>query len=185
MGERLLAVRFLILHGYQGNSPEHWQRWLARRLAADGHDVAYPDLPDADRPQLEAWLEALAGERRRGDIVVCHSLACVLWLHHRARGGPPARRALLVAPPCPDAGIPEIAGFFPVPRTPALAEGAELVCSDADPYCPVGAPTYYGAPLAVPCAVVERGGHLNVDAGFGPWPTALAWCYGAKNGVDA
>jgi predicted alpha/beta hydrolase family esterase len=28
------------------------------------------------------------------------------------------------------------------------------------------------------------GGHLNVDAGFGPWPAMEAWAQGAKNGVE-
>jgi uncharacterized protein len=184
MPARLLRVRFLILHGYEGNGPEHWQTWLAGRLRAAGEEVAYPDLPDPFRPRLEPWLAALERERREGDVVVCHSLACCLWLHHRDRGGAPAR-ALLVAPPCPEAGVPEILDFFPVPRRPELAEGAELVCSDADPYCPAGAAAYYAEPMRLPHDVVAGGGHLNVEAGFGPWPRALDWCYGAKNGVEA
>ena len=38
-------MRVLILHGYEGNTPDHWQTWLAGRLRENGHDVVSPDLP--------------------------------------------------------------------------------------------------------------------------------------------
>ena len=165
-----MAPRYLILHGLSGSGPDHWQSWLAERLGERGAEVAYPDLPDADEPRLAPWLAALDGQRTDDDVVVCHSLACLLWLHHRAAGGALARRVVLVAPPSEDAGVPEIMDFFPVPLDPALAEGALLVCSDDDPYCPGGAASRYGEPLQVPTTVVEGGGHLNPEAGYGPWP---------------
>ena len=174
----MAARSFLILHGLQGSGPGHWQTWLAARLRADGERVAYPDLPDADMPSLSAWRDALDGEIAAlpgAGIVVCHSLSCLLWLHHVAEGGPPAERALLVAPPSEHADVPEIAGFFPVPL-PALGGGARIVCSDDDPYCPEGAVTRYAEPLGIPVSVVPGGGHLNPEAGYGAWPAVEAWC---------
>jgi len=53
---------YLILHGYQGSGPGHWQTWLAGRLRSGDAAVHYPDLPDADHPQLRAWLDALDAE---------------------------------------------------------------------------------------------------------------------------
>ncbi len=181
-------MRVLILHGYEGNSAEHWQSWLARKLRRAGQDVAYPDLPDPLHPDLDAWLAVLEAERRGpSDIVVCHSLACLLWLHHRARGGAPAQRVLLVAPPCASAveEVPALAGFFPAPLDPRLAKHARLVCGDDDPYCPEGARAVYAAPLGISADVIAGGGHINADSGYGPFPGALAWVQGAKKGVDA
>ena len=175
---------FLILHGLGGSGPDHWQTWLAEQLRADGETVRYPFLPDALEPRLGAWLEALDAERDARQTVVCHSLACCLWLHHRARGGPPAERVLLVAPPGTDAGLPEIEEFFPVPLDPALAAGAMIVCSDDDPYSPHGAVREYAEPLGIEAEVVSGAGHINPETGFGPWPGLLRWCYGAKNGVE-
>jgi uncharacterized protein len=170
---------FLILHGLQGSGPGHWQTWLAARLRADSERVAYPDLPDADMPSPASWRSVLEGELAvlpQGEvIVVCHSLSCLLWLHHVAEGGAQADRALLVAPPSEGAGIPEIAGFFPVPL-PALNPGARIVCSDNDPYCPEGAATLYGEPLGIPVDVLPGRGHLNPEAGYGQWPAVEAWC---------
>jgi uncharacterized protein len=170
---------FLILHGLRGSGPGHWQTWLAARLRADGERVAYPDLPDAELPSLPAWREALGGELAAlpaGEtIVVCHSLACLLWLHHVSEGGAQADRALLVAPPSESAGIAEIAEFFPVPL-PRLADGARLVCGDNDPYCPEGADTLYGEPLGIPADVLPGASHIHPETGYGPWPAAEVWC---------
>lgn len=177
-------MRFLILHGWQGSGPGHWQTWLAERLRGGGGEVAYPLLPDPDRPDLDAWLVALEPLRAPGQVVVCHSLACCLWLHHRARGGPSAERVLLVAPPWPDPMPPEIAGFFPVPLDPSLAAGTRIAASDDDPYCPRGAAAAFGTPLGARVDLLRGAGHVNAETGFGPWPAVEAWAYGAKNGVE-
>jgi uncharacterized protein len=170
---------FLILHGLEGSGPGHWQTWLAARLRANNERVAYPDLPDADMPSLQAWRSRLQGEVEavpEGELVVlCHSLSCLLWLHHVADGGVQADRVLLAAPPSETANVPQIADFFPVPL-PKLKAGARLAASDDDPYCPEGAHTLYAEPLGVPFDVIPGGGHLNPEAGFGPWPEVEAWC---------
>jgi predicted alpha/beta hydrolase family esterase len=163
---------YLILHGWQGSGPGHWQTWLAGRLRSTDAAVHYPDLPDADAPSLHSWLDALRGELDaigEPPIVVCHSLACALWLHHVAAEGADAERVLLVAPPSL-AGVPDVlAGFFPVP---AVEPGnTRLVCSGDDPYCPEGATTLYPGPADV----LPGQGHINPDAGYGPWPAVEAW----------
>ena len=136
-------------------------------------------------PTLGPWLDTLDDELAAlgaETAVVCHSLACVLWFHHAARPAGPDRvaRVLLVAPPSAGANVAEIEPFFPVPVSPAPVRAAAgstvLVCSDDDPYCPEGAASLYGAPLGVETHVISGGGHLNPDAGLGPWPAAEAWC---------
>ena len=173
---------FLILHGLEGSGPGHWQTWLAGRLRAADAQVAYPDLPDADRPELRSWLDALARELdalASPPVVLCHSLACVLWLHHAAAGGALASRLLLVAPPSPESELEPLQSFLPAPLDAgalraSAPEGVRMVCSDDDPYCPEGAQRAYAA-LDVETDVLSGRGHLNPDAGLGPWPQVEAW----------
>ncbi|GAA1353889.1 RBBP9/YdeN family alpha/beta hydrolase [Streptomyces beijiangensis] len=175
---------FLILHGWQNHRPDgHWQRWLAGELTARGHRVAYPQLPDPDRPDLETWLDRLHTHLAdEPDTVVCHSLAVVLWLHAAARGGVSADRVLLVAPPSPEVltGNEEVAGFAePLATAAQLAAAAgttRLVAGDDDPYCAGGAAERYGKPLGLDTDVVPGGGHLSLHEGYGAWPSVLDWC---------
>ena len=178
-------MRYLILHGWQGSPDPHWQSWLAGRLQTAGHDVAFPVLPDPAPPDLEAWLAALAPLRAPGQVVVAHSAGCALWLHHRARGGAPADRVLLVAPPWPEPMIDELASFYPVPLERGLVPEARIAASVGDdPYCPAGAAARFAEPLGIPIDVLDGAGHVNTDAGFGPWPAALRWAYGENQGID-
>ncbi len=112
------ARRVLILHGWQGSGPDHWQTWLAAELARDGHAVRFPRLPECDRPCPDKWggalheeLEALAATPGGERVVCCHSLGCVLWFREATRIAPDRRvdRVVLVAPPCPGSRVPELA----------------------------------------------------------------------------
>ncbi len=175
----------VILHGWYGSGPEHWQTWLAGRLAAD-HEVRYPMLPTPDTPLLAAWLaafdETTAGLPADGYDLVCHSLAVLLWLHRVARGplAPRPARVLLVAPPTPRLTVPELAGWAPAPLDAGAvrqaAGGTILVCADDDPNCPEGAALAYGRPLKLPTTVLPGAAHLNPEAGYGPWPAVERWC---------
>lgn len=181
---------FLILHGVENRRPEgHWQHELAMDLRERGEQVFYPQLPDTDRPALVDWTDAIRAELAlmRGEkVVVCHSLASVAWLHLAAADAASANplsadRVLLVSPPGPQAFEWDvIAGFsttgLDLTGLRLAADSVRLVCSDADPYCTEGAADHYGRPLGCEVDVIPGGGHLTLDDGYGPWPSALAWC---------
>ena len=183
-------MAFLILHGLEGSGPEHWQTWLAGRLRERGLEVAYPALPDADSPRLERWLEALdaalAPLTAGKTTVLCHSLGSLLWLHHAARDPVAVARVLLVAPPQPDEEVPGSVGFRPVPldcvRVAAAAGETRLVCSTDDPWCPPETSRRLGEAIGVPIDWIENGGHINTDAGYGPWPSVEAWALQERDG---
>ena len=176
--------QYLIVHGLEGSGPEHWQSWLAERLRARGLEVAYPSLPEADNPRLADWLEALRGElgalSPAETTVLCHSLGSLLWLHHAASGPPEqVARVLLVTPPQPDVDDPQSPGFRPVPLdrdgVAAAARETRLVCSTDDPWCPPETSRRIAAAIGAPIDWIENGGHVNTDAGYGPWPAVEAW----------
>ena len=180
---------FLILHGLEGSGPSHWQTWVAGALQAKGLKVAYPLLPDADRPRLTAWLDALGEELSAlpaaQTTVLCHSLGSLLWLHHAARRpGAQVARALLVAPPQPDEDDPQSPGFRPVPLdrdgVERVARETLLVCSTNDPNCPAETSERIGAETGIPIEWIEDAGHVNADAGYGPWSELVAWALGER-----
>ena len=75
--------RVLILHGLNGSSYPHWQAHLAMDLIKEDFVVSFPELPNKNSPNLEVWKEFLKVELEhfKPDIVVCHSLANILWFH--------------------------------------------------------------------------------------------------------
>jgi predicted alpha/beta hydrolase family esterase len=155
---------------------------LAERLRSLGEDVRYPELPDPFEPELGPWLEVLRSEVAAMDgerVVLCHSLACLLWMHYaREVDAPVAERVLLVAPPC-DRGVPAIDRFWPpndVDKGALVRACARtlVLWAEPDPYCPGGAMAAFVD--AFPDSVrIPDGGHLNTDAGYGPWPEVERW----------
>ena len=146
--------------------------------------MRYPRLPQPDTPRLDEWLGALRpllAAMREERVVLCHSLGCILWLQHARDGWPEHRadRVLLVAPPSPRAKLPGVVGFFPLDVTArevaAAAGSTRLVCALDDPYCPECGDAIYGRPLGIATDLIDGGAHVNVDAGYGPWPAVREW----------
>ena len=115
-------------------------------------------------------------------MVVCHSLACLLWFR---TAGSLARidRLPLVAPPAsnrvPEAGASFRLGAFDAAAVRSSVRGEiRIACSDADPYNPEGAQAAYGTALGVTADVIAGAGHVTPESGYGPWPYAEAWCTG-------
>jgi serine hydrolase len=180
------TVPTVLLHGWQGSGPDHWQTWLAERLREAEREVRYPDLPEPGHPSLQRWLTALRtnldGLADDGFDIVAHALGAVLWLHHTATSDacPRPARVALIAPPSPQTTAAEVAEFFPPPldidTVRRAADGTVLVGGEDDPYTPEGIAAAYGRPLKMPTTVVPGGGHLNPEAGYHQWPAVLDWC---------
>jgi predicted alpha/beta hydrolase family esterase len=185
-----MTTGFLILHGIQNRRPpQHWQFLLAGRLVERGHEVRYPALPEPDAPELELWLSVLQSELAELEseqrVVVCHSLACLLWFHAAQRQtGDPVDRLLLVSPPAservPDSGSSFRLESFDAQAVRASVTGEiSIACSDDDPYNPIGAQSLYGDPLNLTATIIAGARHITPDAGYGPWPHATRWCLDA------
>ena len=79
----------LILHGWGGNKPEHWQEHLYTRLTQENVPVHYPEMPNPTAPDCYAWLNCVRTElmkigRHYPEVpltVVAHSLGCITWMH--------------------------------------------------------------------------------------------------------
>jgi len=169
----------VLVYGYAGSGPGHWQRWLEAELRARDVPVRFPELPDPDAPQKDAWVAALAdvlGTVRDGPVtLVAHSLGCWAVDHLLAeRGACGATGALLVTAPSPYLLFEPADTFFPPPRRAEawapLAARSLVVGSDDDPYTTVDEIEEIARAIGVPYQVLAGHGHINVDSGHGPWP---------------
>jgi predicted alpha/beta hydrolase family esterase len=174
----------VIVHGYDGSGPGHWQRWLESELSRRGAPVLFPDLPDPSAPEKDVWVAALAAivaaPGHAPVTFVCHSLGCWAVDHLLAeRGGTGVHAALLVAPPSPFLVFEPADSFLPPPRRPQawapLAARTLVVGSDNDDYTTAEEVEDIARSLGVAHHIIADAGHVNVAAGYGPWPFALEW----------
>jgi predicted alpha/beta hydrolase family esterase len=136
---------------------------------------------DWERPDRAEWVATLAAAiaRAPGPVtLVAHSLGAVTVAHWAALATPTRAKvtgALLVAPPDMErAGlIPDAAGFSRVPTTPLPFRGI-LVASDNDPYIMLDTARSLAERWGCQFVALTGAGHINADAGFGPWPAGEA-----------
>jgi predicted alpha/beta hydrolase family esterase len=161
----------LILPGYGDSGRDHWQsHWeradpTFRRVIQD--DWLLPKLADW-MARLEEEVAACAGP----PVLAAHSLACSLVAHWAIRPGARAAGALLVAPADVDSPAhtaEEVRNFSPVPLVP-LPFPSIVVASTDDPFVTPTRAAAFARAWGSRLVTFERAGHLNADAGFGPWP---------------
>jgi predicted alpha/beta hydrolase family esterase len=164
-------VPILILPGYADSGPDHWQSYwermdpMCRRVVQD----------DWLAPRRDAWLSALeryVAECAAPPVVVAHSLACALVAHWASRPGIVAKGALLVAPADVDSPFrtpDEVRSFSPI-SLKRLPFPSVVVASTDDPFVSMERANEFAAAWGSRMVTLEKAGHINADAGFGPWP---------------
>lgn len=174
--------RVLILHGWGGSDYPHWQAWTATELIKENYIVSFPQLPNRDLPTLDSWLEFLKKEfdHFQPDIVVCHSLANILWFHFvETFDIKPIEKLMLVAPVSPSCEIEELKTFFPYPTPQDLkAENIIMAGSDNDPYMTVDEVIQLQSKLNIGLKILENAGHINADSDYGELKCATQWITG-------
>ena len=101
--------------------------------------------------------------------------------HLLAEHGPDGvHAALLVAPPSPFLIFEPVDSFLPPPRRAEvwapLAARTLLVGSDNDDYASAEElADDRTRSSASPCTILPGAGHINIAAGYGPWPFVLEW----------
>ncbi len=171
--------KVLILHGWGGSDYPHWQSHLALQLIEKNYIVSFPLLPNKDNPNLEEWLDYLKVEMEhfQPDIVVCHSLANILWFHYLNRFDiKPIQKLMLVSPVSPSCKIEELKTFFPYKIPENLKANEKIMASsDNDIYMNIDELYLLKDILGISLKVIENGGHLNSDSGYGKLDCAYEW----------
>lgn len=166
-------TRVLVVPGYCGSGPVHWQT-LWERLDNRCRRV---EQQHWDAPELSAWLAALeeaVASEPVPVVLAAHSLGAVLVAHFAARSVLRERvvGALLVAPAdveCAESTPACLHGFAPIPRAP-LPFPSIVVASRNDPYARFERLATLSSSWGARLVDAGAGGHLNADSGLGTWP---------------
>ena len=176
-----IKKRVLILHGWGGSSYPHWQAHLQQDLQkSDLYDVSFPILPQKDEPDLNSWLIALDFQIQtfKPEIVVCHSLANILWFHYINAGKMKynLEKLMLVSPVSPSCKIEELKTFFPYAVPNDLKSDISIMASsDNDPYITIDEVYQLSNLLGIGTKILEGAGHINTDSGYGKLSCAYDW----------
>ncbi|MDC0932264.1 alpha/beta hydrolase [Arcobacteraceae bacterium] len=174
-----MMKKVLILHGWGGSDEPHWQWWLEKELIKKNYQVSFPNFPKRDLPDFKEWIEVLKEEYNKfqPDIVVCHSLANILWFHFaNAHELKELDKLMLVAPVRKTCDIEELKSFFPYPVPKKLnAKEIIMVGSTNDPYLSVEEAIELHAELNIGLKILDDAGHINADSGFGELSCAVDW----------
>lgn len=167
-------MQTLIIPGWYGSGPEHWQSWWLRT----DREASLVAQDDWAHPSLDAWLASAARAiaARPDSLLVAHSLGVALAVHLANRlPHLPIAGALLVSPADvddPSWTSPELAGFAPMP-TRKLPFPSIVVASRNDPYVRFGRAIELAHAWGAELVDLGEAGHINGDAGYGPWPEGL------------
>jgi uncharacterized protein len=166
------TATFLIVPGWNGSGPGHWQTIWERRY----DNFRRVEQDNWNRPSRKQWVKAIetaVQEVRAPVFLVAHSLGCLAvaqWAENGDFSGVGA--ALLVAPPwltASDSCPSELAEFLPMP-TKRLPLPSILAASEDDPYLPIEVASRLARAWGSEFVALGRQGHINIASGHGDWP---------------
>ena len=164
--------KVLILHGWGGSDAPHWQAELASEIAKNYGTVSFPLLDSCHFPSKNRWVKQVQKllEEFRPDTVVCHSLANTLWFWLCQEEIPTVKRLFMVSPPSLTTRESTIKAFFPckIPQN-IHAKEVQMIVSDNDPWVKMDEAKEIAKHYDIPLTVLENGGHINNDSGYGKW----------------
>lgn len=182
------AIRYLIVPGWQGSAPEHWQSHWQRSLP----NSARVEQADWLSPRREDWvaeLQRCIAADPRPTILIAHSLGCITVAHWAAQAPlslvHQVRGALLVAPAdverrhCP----PALQNFAPMPRQP-LPFPSQLVGSDNDPAASAARAIELAHDWGSEVTILGGVGHINVQSGHQRWEQGFAYLYRLQSRIE-
>jgi uncharacterized protein len=162
----------LVIPGWSGSGPEHWQsRWLTKLSTA--RVVEQTDWYKPDRVLWKHNILAAIDSATRPVILIAHSAGCGAVAHAAEDIAPGrVRGAFLVAPASERAlhAIPGVPADFAHLSRQKLPFRSVLIGSDTDAYCTVDEAQELAGAWGSEFTNAGNAGHINAQSGHGPWP---------------
>lgn len=168
----------LIVPGFGGSGPLHWQSWIAQKYTSS---LWVNDLPLLE-PKIHIWADAIsrAMDNIEGKILIlAHSFGCLASSLAIARHPQRVVAAILVAPASPERfsenghilpehdDTPTIRNLLP---KQTLGVTGLVIASENDPWMPFNQAASLAKSFGFPTINLGLSGHINVDSGHGQWP---------------
>jgi predicted alpha/beta hydrolase family esterase len=167
-------TNYLIIPGLGNSGPEHWQTFFEN----SGSHFYRVEQREWDSPDCEDWVEAIDQHIRKFDpitvVLIGHSLGCTTIAHWAARNKTLIKGALLVAPSDIEQPVYTFpaTGFAPIPLL-TLPFPSIVVASEDDPWVSLERAGFFAERWGSRFQNIGKAGHINLAAGFGPWPQGL------------
>ena len=183
-----MQKRAIIVHGWDGYPEEGWFPWLKNELEAKGFLVQIPEMPDAEKPQIDLWVPKLievVGTPDEQTYLIGHSMGCQTILRY------------LQTIDQKIGGIALVAGFFTLnlgdtegPESTAIAEpwlttpidtekvkknfnAGVAIFSNNDPYVTLDNEKAFKDRLGVHTIILNNKGHFSGSEGITELPVVL------------
>ena len=167
LGALASRLDFVLVPGFKDSGPEHWQSYWQRQ------SPVFQRIAQRrwDEPDIERWVDAivrLLAAGGRPAMLIGHSLgalasACVAGDGHKRVVG-----LMLVAPAEP-------MRFEAEGRVPERSLGVPtlVVASEDDRVMSLRRAKHWAGVWGADLVDLGEAGHINAEAGFGPWPHGL------------
>ena len=167
--------KVLILPGWQGSGPSHWQSLWTRQYAdqlVEQHDWVRPLRGDW-LARLDDVMSDLSGPV----FLVAHSLGCIqvaAWAQTSAQCHK-VKAALLVAPGDVEASpVQDVFSSWRPIALNALPFKSILIGSENDPYCTLARAEQFALAWGSEFLNLGECGHVNAESNLGDWPEGRA-----------
>jgi predicted alpha/beta hydrolase family esterase len=160
-------IQTLLLPGLDGSPAPHWQHWWGQSDAT----ARIVEQGSWSRPCPDLWLTEIAGAllQHPGAVLVGHSLGAVAAVKLLTQWPQLRVSAVLLVAPAETARDPRLCGFGDLPERP-LPVAATMVASRDDPWMSFPRASALARAWGAELVDMGRAGHINAEAGFGPWP---------------
>ncbi|MBX4335560.1 RBBP9/YdeN family alpha/beta hydrolase [Bartonella raoultii] len=164
----------LIVPGYKGSGPDHWQtRWEQKLSTA--HRVKQTHW---SKPVCEEWVNEVKSAiacAQKPIFIIAHSLGVPTAIHAAVQNTEKIRGAFFVAPP--DVANKKIRPkhlmtFGPYHRK-KLPFPSVVIASRNDEFCQFSVAKSLATDWGAFFVDAGQSGHINAESGHGPWPEGL------------
>lgn len=160
----------LVLHGTDSKPDSNWFPWLKDELIKLGYEVWAPQLPEADRPNMNKYKDFILTADfnfNKETIIIGHSSGAVAALGILEELDSQIAKAIMVGSFRGDLGWDNLKGMSEEPNYSKIKDKADdiiFVHSDNDPYCPLEHAQYQAKQTAGRLVLLPGQGHFSHEA---------------------